>query len=173
MTQRPIIVLALALGSLAIAAQSHQKPSSMGDDSMKASLHPLADTKWIDGPPSLPKGAKMAVLEGDPTKQGPFVFRVKVPDGYRVPPHTHPKVERITVIQGTFNIGMGEKFDQTATQPMPTGTYGYWPAGMTHFVWAKGETVLQFHGEGPWTINYINPADDPREPASRDRSTPH
>lgn len=156
MTQRILIVLALVLGSLAIAAASQHTPS------MKASLHPLAGTKWTDGPASLPKGAKIAVLEGDPAKEGPFVFRVKVPDGYRVPPHTHPKVERITVIQGTFNIGMGEKFDEKATQPMPTGTYGYWPAGMTHFVWAKSETVLQFHGEGPWTINYVNPADDPR-----------
>ncbi len=163
MTQRVLVVLALALTPLAIAAQNHQKPPSMGNDkSMKVSLYPLADTKWVDGPASLPKGARMAVLEGDPGKEGPFVFRVKVPDGYRVPPHTHPKVERITVIQGTFNIGMGEKFDQNATQAMPTGAYGYWPAGMTHFVWAKGVSVLQFHGDGPWTINYVNPADDPR-----------
>src|SRR5688572_7863997 len=111
MTQRYLIVLALALGSVAIAAQNHQKSPSKGEgESMKVSLHPLADTKWIDGPASLPKGAKMAVLEGDPAKEGPFVFRVKIPDGYRVPPHTHPKVERITVIQGTLNIGMGEKF---------------------------------------------------------------
>ena len=64
--------------------------------------------KWKDGPPSLPKGAQMAVLEGDPGKEGPFVFRVKVSDGYRVPPHTHPKTERVTVISGTFNIGMGK-----------------------------------------------------------------
>jgi quercetin dioxygenase-like cupin family protein len=129
---------------------------------MAATLYPPPEIKWIDGPPSLPKGAQFAVLEGDPAKEGPFVFRVKVPDGYRVPPHTHPKVERITVIEGTFNFGMGETFDAQATRPMPKGTYGYWPAGMTHFVWAKGETVLQFHGSGPWTINYVNPADDPR-----------
>src|SRR6187399_3200322 len=68
---------------------------------------------WKDGPPSLPKGAKIAVLEGDPGKEGPFVFRVKVPDGYRIPPHTHPKMERVTVISGTFKLGMGDKFDQT------------------------------------------------------------
>ena len=90
------------------------------------------------------------------------MFRVKVPDGYRIAPHTHPKTERVTVISGTFNIGMGDKFDEKATKAMPAGTYGYWEAGMKHFVWIKGETVAQFHGMGPWSIQYVNPADDPR-----------
>jgi hypothetical protein len=125
-------------------------------------LFPVDDLEWRDGPASLPKGAKIAVLEGDPTKEGPFVFRVKVPDGYRIPVHTHPKTERVTVISGTFNIGMGDKFDKSATKPMPAGTYGYWEAGMKHFVWINGETVAQFHGIGPWTINYVDPKDDPR-----------
>ena len=120
------------------------------------------EMKWIDGPPSLPKGAKIVILEGDPAKEGPFVFRVMVPDGYRIPPHIHPKVERITVISGIFNIGMGEKFDQTKSEAMPAGTYGFWPAGMKHHVWVKGETVVQFHGSGPWAITYVNPQDDPR-----------
>jgi|SRR5579884_2775011 len=118
--------------------------------------------KWQEGPPSLPKGAKMAVLEGDPTKEGPFVFRVKVPDGYRIPPHTHPKSERVTVISGTFNIGMGDTFDEKAGRAMSAGTYGHWAAGMKHFVWVKGETVVQFHGSGPWSIHYVDPRDDPR-----------
>jgi quercetin dioxygenase-like cupin family protein len=117
---------------------------------------------WTDGPPSLPPGAKIAVLEGDPAKKGPFVFRVKVPDGYRVPPHTHPRPERVTVIAGSFHLGMGEKFDPKHAQTLPAGTYGTWPAGMAHFVWAEGETVVQFHGDGPWAIDYVNPADDPR-----------
>lgn len=125
-------------------------------------LFPEKEIEWKDGPASLPKGAKIAVLEGDPAKEGPFVFRVKVPDGYRIPPHTHPKTERVTVISGTFNIGMGDKFDQKATKPMPAGTYGHWAPGMKHFVWIKGETVAQFHGMGPWSIQYVNPADDPR-----------
>lgn len=125
-------------------------------------LFPIATTKWIDGPPSLPKGAKIAVLEGDPSKEGPFVFRVKAPDGYRIPPHTHPKTERVTVISGTFNIGMGEKFDEKVTKAMPAGTFGFWETGMKHFVWIKGETVVQFHGMGPWSIEYVDPKDDPR-----------
>lgn len=118
--------------------------------------------EWKDGPASLPKGAKTAVLEGDPSKEGPFVFRVKVPDGYRIPVHTHPKTERVTVISGTFNIGMGDAFDKEKTKPMAAGTYGYWEAGMKHFVWIKGETVVQFHGMGPWSIQYVDPKDDPR-----------
>jgi quercetin dioxygenase-like cupin family protein len=149
--------------SLTFAAQDHEDARTAGQqESMEARLFPSAGIKWKEVPASLPKGAQIAVLEGDPTKEGPFVFRVKVPDGYRVPPHTHPKTERITVIAGTFNIGMGKKFDSQSMRSMPAGTYGYWPAGMAHFVSAKGETVLQFHGTGPWTINYIDPADDPR-----------
>jgi hypothetical protein len=66
------------------------------------------------------------------------------------------------VISGTFNIGMGEKFDKSAAQAMPAGSFGHWPAGMKHFAWADGETIIQIHGIGPWGIQYVNPADDPR-----------
>ncbi len=125
-------------------------------------LFPPEKMVWKDGPSSLPKGAQIAVLEGDPSKEGPFVFRVKVPDGYRVPPHTHPKTERVTIISGTFYLGMGDKPDERNTTSLPAGAYGFWEAGMTHFVWAKGETVIQFHGMGPWSIHYVNPQDDPR-----------
>jgi quercetin dioxygenase-like cupin family protein len=118
--------------------------------------------KWQEGPPSLPKGAMIAVLEGDLTKDGPFTFRTKIPDGYRVPPHSHPKTEHLTVISGTFYIGMGDKFDEKAGKLMPAGSFGYWPAGMKHFAWAKGETVVQVHADGPWSIQYVNPEDDPR-----------
>ncbi len=87
-----------------------------------------------DVPLSLPNGAKVAVLEGDPNKEGPCVFRVKAPDGYRIPPHTHPKTERITVISGTFNIDMGDKFEAQRAKPMPAETYGCWESGIKHFV---------------------------------------
>jgi quercetin dioxygenase-like cupin family protein len=138
------------------------EPSSPKHKDGGFEVFPADKITWKDGPASLPKGAQIAVLEGDPTKEGPFVFRVKVPDGYRIPPHTHPKTERVTVISGTFNIGMGEKFDEKATKAMPAGTYGYWESGMKHFVWTKGETVVQFHGMGPWSIKYVNTEDDPR-----------
>ena len=147
--------LAVVLSIAPSAAEPKQKMD-------EADLFPTADLKWKVGPPSLPKGALIAVLEGDPSKEGPFVFRVKVPDGYRIPPHTHPKTERVTVISGIFIIGMGAKFDEKAGRAMSAGTYGHWPAGMMHFVRVEGETVVQFHGMGPWSIEYVNPADDPR-----------
>lgn len=159
-----ILALAGAVIAVAVVGLWSASPSAGAGhkDEMKAALHKPDKLEWKDGPPSLPKGAKIAVLEGDPGKEGPFVFRVKVPDGYKIPPHTHPKPERVTVISGTFNIGVGDKFDAGKTEAMPAGTYGTWPAKMNHFVWVKGETVVQFHGEGPWNINYLNPDDNPR-----------
>ena len=157
---RVVAVITLAAGCAVAASFDHGTK-----DAMDAAVHRPDGLKWTDGPPSLPPGARIAVLEGDPTKEGPFVFRVKVPDGYRIPLHTHPKTERVTVISGTFNIGMGDKFDETKTKPMPAGTYGFWKAGMKHFVWIKGETIVQFHGDGPWKINYLDPKDDPRNQA--------
>lgn len=130
--------------------------------SADAHLYPPAKIEWKDGPASLPKGAKVAVLEGDPAKEGMFVMRVKVPDGFHIPAHTHPKPERVTVIQGTFKLAMGDNPKLAGAQALPTGTYGVWPPGMVHAVWAEGETIVQFHGMGPWVINYVNPADDPR-----------
>jgi hypothetical protein len=125
--------------------------------------------KWKDGPASLPKGAQMAVLEGDPSKEGPFVFRLKLPDGYTIAPHTHPRAERLTVIQGAFNIAEGESVDKTSNKArlMPAGSFGYWPARMHHFAWTSGggETIVQLHGLGPWQIQYLDPADDPRKAA--------
>ena len=163
MLARSPIALAL-LFTVVSSAKAADPPHEKMDG---AELFAPDDVKWTDGPPSLPKGASFAVLEGDPTKKGPFVFRVKAPDGYRIPPHTHPKTERVTVISGTFHIGMGDTFDEKAVQAMPAGTYGHWASGMKHFVWVKGETVVQFHGDGPWTINYVNPADDPRKTTAR------
>lgn len=109
-----------------------------------------------------PEGALVAALEGDPTKPGPFVLRLMFPDGYRIPPHTHPKAERVTVLAGTFHLGMGSRFDPKAGKVLPPGSYGHWPAGMKHYAWAEGETVIQLHGGGPWGIRNVDPADDPR-----------
>jgi hypothetical protein len=152
-----------AFASIALG-QMAQTPQMQGMAPPKAeiSLYPTAEIVWKDGPASLPAGAKIAVLEGDPTKEGFFTMRLRFPDGFQVQPHWHPKIEHVTVISGTLNIGMGDKFDQTATREMPAGTFGYWPPQMHHFAWAKGETVIQLHGIGPWMINYLNPADDPR-----------
>jgi quercetin dioxygenase-like cupin family protein len=130
---------------------------------MDLSVFTPTQLKWADGPPSVPLGAKMVVLEGDPTKEGPFVMRLRLPDGYRIPPHTHPKPERITVLSGTFHVGMGDRFDAARGKAMPAGSFGTWAAGMKHYVWVTGETEVQLHGVGPWVIEYLDPADDPRK----------
>lgn len=121
-----------------------------------------SDLKWAEGPPGLPAGGKMAVLNGDPTQAGPFTVRLKAPAGYKVVPHTHPTDERLTVISGTFKIGMGEKFDEKTMQDMGPGSYIVLPSGMAHFAKGAKETIVQIDSEGPFQINYVNPADDPR-----------
>ena len=128
----------------------------------EATLVPATDVQWKDGPVSLGTGAMMAVLQGDPTRPGAFTMRLRFPDGFRVNPHWHTQVEQVTVLAGALNLGMGDRFDRAATRRLSAGSFGYWPAGMRHFAWAEGETVLQLHGQGPWTITYVNPADDPR-----------
>jgi quercetin dioxygenase-like cupin family protein len=118
--------------------------------------------KWADVP-SLPPGAKIAVLEGPMNEARPFTVRLRFPAGYRIPPHIHPAVERVTVLSGTFHLGMGEKFDAPAAQAMPAGAIAIMPSGMVHFAWTTGETVVQLHGTGPWGITYVHDADDPRK----------
>jgi quercetin dioxygenase-like cupin family protein len=117
---------------------------------------------WKPGPPSLP-GVRIAILDGDPAKEGPFAMRLHFPAGTRIMPHWHPKTERVTVLSGTLRLGFGEKFDAAATHALPAGTYGYWTPGIRHFAFAEGETILQLNGIGPWEIIYVNPADDPRK----------
>ncbi|MGH7588262.1 MAG: cupin domain-containing protein [Gemmatimonadota bacterium] len=121
-----------------------------------------ADLIWQPAPDALPAGAQVAVLAGDLTKAEPFVIRLKIPDGYRVAPHTHPALESVTVISGTLGIGMGETFDESAgTELGPGGLFVMQPE-TAHFAWATGEVIAQVHAIGPWALNYVNPADDPR-----------
>jgi quercetin dioxygenase-like cupin family protein len=122
---------------------------------------------WAAGPPSLPAGARAAVMEGDPKQEGPFAMRIQLPDGYRIPPHFHSAAERVTVIKGTFRLGMGDKFDQSALNSLPAGAYVSMEPGTHHFAQAKGNTIVQINGVGPWKLTYVNPADDPREGGKR------
>jgi quercetin dioxygenase-like cupin family protein len=121
------------------------------------------DVKWAPAPKVLPAGAEMAVLFGDPTKQGLFALRLKVPSGYVIPPHTHPAEEVITVISGTTNLGMGEIADRSAAKSLPAGSFFALPPGMAHFVYFDEETVVQVTTNGPWGLKYVNPADDPQK----------
>jgi quercetin dioxygenase-like cupin family protein len=154
--KRLVILLAFAIGFTAIAIGQNMSQSS------DHGFFQTQDLKWMDGPASLPKGAKVALLEGNPAQEGPFTMRLQLPDGFKIQPHSHPAVEHVTVISGTFNLGMGEKFDTSGGRALPAGAFAFMPPGMKHFAWAKGETVVQVHGIGPWKINYVNPSDDPR-----------
>jgi hypothetical protein len=118
--------------------------------------------KWADVP-SLPAGAKIAVIEGPMSQAVPFTVRLKFPANYRIPPHHHPATERVTVLSGTLHMGMGEKFDRQKTQAVKAGELMIMQPGSAHFAWTEVETVVQLHGTGPWGITYINAADDPRK----------
>jgi len=120
------------------------------------------ELKWTDIP-SLPPGAKLAVIEGPLNEAVPFTFRLRLPANYRVPAHWHPAVERVTVISGTLNMGMGDKLDQQKTKPLGPGSISIMQPKTNHFVWTKEETVVQLNGTGPWGVTYVNPADDPRK----------
>jgi quercetin dioxygenase-like cupin family protein len=133
-----------------------------GHDDQHVIVKPDA-LKWGPAPPALPAGAKVAVLVGSPAKPGPYTIRVKLPDGYKVPPHWHPSDENVTVLQGTLLVGRGERFDLDKTEELPAGSYMRMPKTMRHFAAARGETILQVHGIGPFEVNYVNAADDPRK----------
>jgi quercetin dioxygenase-like cupin family protein len=119
------------------------------------------ELKWADVP-SLPPGARIAVIEGPMNQASAFTVRLKFPANYRIPPHHHPAVERVTVVSGTFHLGMGEKFDQAKARPLPAGAVAIMQPGMPHFAWTSAETEVQLHGMGPWGITYLQAADDPR-----------
>ena len=158
-----ILALALVVGISFAFAQDSKHKRHAGPAQDKHVLTTPDEIKWGPAPPALPPGAEMAVMSGDPSKAGlPFTIRAKFPDGYKVPPHWHPTDENVTVIQGAINLGMGSKFDQTAGKQLTAGSYALMPKRTNHFAWASGETIVQIHGTGPFAINYVNPADDPR-----------
>lgn len=120
------------------------------------------DLTWADVP-SLPPGAKIAVIEGPLNQAVPFTIRLRFPANYAIPAHSHPAIERVTVLSGTFHMGVGDKLDKTKTNPLSAGAIGIMQPGTNHFAWTAEETIVQLNGNGPWGINYVNPADDPRK----------
>jgi quercetin dioxygenase-like cupin family protein len=119
-----------------------------------------ADVKWGEAPPNMPKGGMIAALHGDPSKKMPFTIRFKMPDGYKIAPHWHSMDENLTVLSGTLVLHMGDTMDAPAHN-LDAGAYHFLPGKMHHAAEAKGETVLQLSGIGPFDIHYLNRADDP------------
>lgn len=120
------------------------------------------ELKWADVP-SLPAGARIATIEGSMAQAVPFTVRLKFPANYQIPAHSHPAIERVTVLSGTFHMGSGDRLDKNKTHALPAGGIVIIPAGSNHFAWTAEETVVQLNGIGPWGVSYVNPADDPRK----------
>ena len=118
--------------------------------------------KWGPAPPFFPAGAKFAVLQGDPGQAGVYTVRLEMPAGYTIKPHTHPTDENVTVISGSFMLGMGDAVDTKTAMTLPAGGFITAKAQAHHWAVAKSATVVQVHGEGPFAITYVNPKDDPR-----------
>jgi quercetin dioxygenase-like cupin family protein len=150
-------VVAMTTIGLAVLAGS-----AVGQETGEHKLISPQDIMWGPAPPSLPYGAQAVLLYGDPGKEGLFVFRLKVPRGYHIAPHTHPKPEIVTVLSGTARLGMGTMADHDKAQVLPAGSFFALSPGSAHYFFADEDTVIQLNSTGPWGINYINPKDDPR-----------
>lgn len=154
-------IASLILVTLNINAAIAADPAKQNNNAHAIALTP-SDLKWTNGPDSLPPNAQMAVLEGDPSKSGPFTIRIKFPAGYKIPPHWHPAVEHVTVLEGTVYMGEGDEFDEAKAKEFGVGSFITMPIKSHHFAGSKTNSLIQLHGIGPWGITYINPKDDPR-----------
>jgi quercetin dioxygenase-like cupin family protein len=120
------------------------------------------DLKWGPAPPGLPAGAKLAVLSGDPTKEGMFTIRLKFPAGYSVAPHHHPTPELVTVMNGSMAIGMGDVMNRPKARKLGVGGYIAMAPNMNHYAFTGTGATIQITSHGPFEIIYVNPKDDPR-----------
>lgn len=164
-----LVSITLAVFASAQAPKAgKQESKTAARSTAKAAAKPAAknawlpnDIQWGPAPPMIPAGAQMAVLAGNPMGTGEYAVRIKMPDGYKVMPHWHPKRENVTVISGTLKVGMGDKWDDGKMMSFPAGSFAYLDPSMHHYAGASGETVIQITGTGPVKFNYVNPADDP------------
>jgi hypothetical protein len=147
-----LLLAAAALGAVLLGSASAMDMHKI----IKASA-----VQWLPAPPQLPKGAQVAVVYGDPGKEGLYIILAKMPDGYAIPAHWHNQVENVTVLSGTFNVGMGGKLDKAKGEALGPGSFFSSGSKMEHFAWATGETVVQVSGMGPFDITYVDPKDDP------------
>jgi quercetin dioxygenase-like cupin family protein len=151
--------VALIVFLASIACQSEPTPTVEQDkketvETTQPILLEPQDLQWKDAP-SLPPGTQVAVLEGDPSKEGPFAQRIRFPDGARIQPHTHPNLEHVLVLEGTFYLGLEDTFIEETAQAYPAGSFVVLPPNTKHFAFVRGDTILQTHGIGPFAINYL------------------
>lgn len=156
----PAFTVALVLLTVAPAARGADPKTKPTTAKPEAVFVNPGEIKWGEAPPDLPKGAELAVLHGDPGKKGTFTMRLRMPDGYKIPPHWHTLDEQLTIVSGTFVLHMGDTMD-TSPHDLGAGAYHFLPGKMHHAAEAKGETVVQVDGQGPFDIHYLNPSDNP------------
>jgi len=164
MNPRLALVALLPLALLGAGMSDAKPPVAASAAKAATSGHVMFDAdgiKWSSAPSSLPKGAQMAVLAGDPGKAGPFTLRLKTPPGYKVALHWHPSDERVTVLQGDFHLQMGKGADAHA-HAFATDGYVVLPAHMRHAASTQGGAIVQIDSMGPFAIHYVDPKDDPR-----------
>lgn len=156
---RPRILLALTV--FAFGAMAH----AMSDVPYHGEGHIMLNASDLEWGPiaSMAPGAKFALLEGELSKKVPFTFRLALPAGYVIAPHIHPAYERVTVLSGTFHFGHGREFDRDQTMALEQGGLAIMAPGEPMFGFTDEPTVIQLHGTGPWGIEYLDPADDPRK----------
>ena len=154
-SQNKALLVGLSLMLPAVLLVAEDGAGEQKRASTSANIVRAAEMQWRDGPPTLPSGAQMVVLDGDPRKEGSFIMRLKMPAGYRIPPHTHPTAERVTVISGTVHLGVGEKFDESSARELQPGDFAVLPPGVPHFAWATGEAVLQIQSKGPFERQFV------------------
>jgi quercetin dioxygenase-like cupin family protein len=153
---------AFAIAALVAALSPSLAATAVAQGHAGHSMFAPSELKWADVP-SLPPGAKIAVLEGPMNEAKPITARLKFPANYQIPAHTHPVIEHVTVLSGTFNMGVGDKLDMSKSTALPPGGFSIMQPGTAHFAWTAEETIVQIHSTGPWGITYVNPADDPRK----------
>ena len=152
----------LILVSAPVFAQDAGAPPAAAPPPAEHKFVMAAGLKYGDPPPIFRKGMTFTVISGDPGQPGPFVVRLKMPAGYKIMPHWHPTDENVTVLAGTFSLGMGDKFEAATMTKLPAGGFALLPAEMRHYAMAVTAVTVQVHGTGPFALNYVNPEDDPR-----------
>jgi quercetin dioxygenase-like cupin family protein len=153
------------ISPMAETAREPARPHQPGQADFRAILP--EDIEWKPFA-AFPPSARLAIVVGEPVREGIYTIRVKLPHGTKMMPHSHPEDRMYTVISGIFYIGLGDNFDSEKLQAYPPGSVIILPGNTSHFHWAKsGEYITQVTAIGPLGLEYIDAKDDPRNEAER------
>ncbi|MEO8038096.1 MAG: cupin domain-containing protein [Betaproteobacteria bacterium] len=148
---------------LALSAIAFAIPAVAEDTMTMTNIIELGQETWSPNN-AVPPGMGLMMIYGNPTQPASFIFRAKIPPGYKLPPHTHPDARVVTVLKGTYYSGVGTEFDEGKLRAFPAGSFYATPGNTPHFSATRDEeVVIQEMGTGPGTgMTYVHPQDDPR-----------